>query len=73
MRGALVATTVVVGLIVLGIELAHCYVLGRTGEITPVLVVIIAAVLARIFHWDAGSGSTAVAARHGLEIAGAKA
>ncbi len=50
MRGALVATTIVLGLIVLGIELAQCYLLGRSGEITPVLVVVIAAVLARMFH-----------------------
>jgi VanZ family protein len=50
MRGALVATTIVLGLIVLAIELAQCYLLGRAGEITPVLVVVVAAVLARMFH-----------------------
>ncbi len=60
MHGALVATTIVVGLIVLGIELTQCYLLDRAGEITPVLVVVAAAVLARMFHW-AGERPAAVA------------
>lgn len=49
-RGALIATTLVFGLTALGIEFAQCYLYGRSGEITPVLLVVITAVLARLFH-----------------------